>query len=62
MGGRGGREGAEARAGGAHPGNRKLRRWLRRLASGLIIQGVPGVPWDPFAPPWGPPGPSQDPV
>ena len=27
---------------------------------GLITQGVPGAPWDPFA--RGPPGPSQDPV
>ena len=38
------------------------RRFIWTLSSGLITQGVLGVPRDPFAPPSGPPGPSQDPV
>jgi hypothetical protein len=47
-------------------GPRKPRRVLdegdEAYEAGLLTQGVPGVPQDPFAPPGGPPGPSQDPV
>ena len=39
-----------------------LHRALGQRETGLLTQGVPGVPQDPFAPPSGPLEPSQDPV